>query len=112
MISALPTPINDRSLHVSIFLNTKEKLSDNIQKEILQKFYHDYDFFDIDELLSQLMNVGFANTSHDTAMPMLLLTPQDKISIPNIILHVMDFLANSNDFKDIVAKKLTGWSYV
>ncbi len=112
MVSALSSKINNKTLHVSIFLNTQEQLPKKIQEEILQKFCNDYNFFDIGELLSQLMYVGFANTSHDTAMPMLLLTPQDKMSIANTVLHVIDFIANSNDFKDTVAKGLTGWSYV
>jgi len=62
--------------------------------------------------MSQLMRVGFAqNSSQDTLMPMLLVKPQDQRSIPSAIMHVFDFLADSDMFDEVKTKSLTGWSY-
>ena len=58
------------------------------------------------------MPVGFANTTHDTPMPMLLVKAADQNSIPYIALHVIDFLADSDEFEEVKKNSLTGWSYV
>lgn len=99
-------------LHVSIFLNTDEQLPKEIQNSIFDKFCKDYKLFDTAQILSQIMPVGFADTGHEKAMPMLLIKSQDKASIPHIPMFVIDFLADSKDFDDTKTKDLTGWSYV
>lgn len=112
MVAPSPKELSKTPLHVSIFLNTDEKLSKEIQKNIFDKFCKDYKLFNTADILSQVMPVGFADTGHDTAMPMLLIKPQDQMSIPHIPMFVIDFLADSNDFTDTKTKDLTGWSYV
>jgi hypothetical protein len=114
IIMAAPTTQETQTspLHLSIFLNTQEHLPEDIKQQILEKFCTDYDITNPQEVLSQLMPVGFALTSHETAMPMLLVKPQDRMSIPNISMHVIDFLADSTSFQEVKKDRLTGWSYV
>ncbi len=108
-----PTPKEDLKapLHVSMFLNTDEKLPKEVQKSIFDKFCKDCKLFNATDILSQIMPVGFADTGHDSAMPMLLIKSQDQMSIPHIPMFVLDFLADSDEFTDTKTKGLTGWSY-
>ena len=112
IVMIAPSPKEDLKapLHVSMFLNTDKKLPKEVQKSIFDKFCKDYKLFNTTDILSQIMPVGFADTGHDSAMPMLLMKPQ--MSIPHIPMFVLDFLANSNEFTDTKTKGLTGWSYV
>ncbi|WP_345993535.1 hypothetical protein [Sulfurimonas sp. HSL-1716] len=114
IIMAAPAPehFSDTPIHVSIFLNTSENFSEDIKELILDKFCTDYDITKSAEVMSQVMPVGFALTSHETPMPMLLIKPQDRMSIPSVPMHVIDFLADSTYFEEVKTKSLTGWSYI
>jgi len=58
------------------------------------------------------MPVGFAiSTAQDTPMPMLLVKPEDQRTIAHVPMHVIDFLADSDEFFEAKEKNLTGWSY-
>ncbi|SFV56380.1 hypothetical protein MNB_SM-6-148 [hydrothermal vent metagenome] len=114
IIMATPAPEHfiATPLHFTIFLNTSDTIPDDIQKAILDKFRAEYEIEDPAELLSQIMPVGFAvNSAQETPMPMLLIKPEDQRSIPHVPMHVMDFLADSNEFNEVKEKNLTGWSY-
>ena len=114
IIMAAPAPENftKTPVHVTIFLNTSEYFSQDIKEMIFDKFCSDYKITASAEVMSQIMPVGFAYTTHETPMPMLLVKPQDQNSIPFTPLHVIDFLADSDEFEEVVQKSLTGWSYV
>lgn len=114
IIMAAPAPehFKETPIHVTIFLNTTEHFDENIKELIFDKFCADYNITRSAETMSQIMPVGFAITSHDTPMPMLLVKPQDSMSIPNVPMHVIDFLADSDYFEEVKIKSLTGWSYV
>lgn len=114
IIMATPAPEHFKKtpVHVTIFLNTSEHYSQDIKEMIFDKFCQDYKITATAEVMSQIMPVGFAKTTHDTPMPMLLVKPQDQNSIPHVPLHVIDFLADSNEFEEVIQKSLTGWSYV
>jgi hypothetical protein len=114
IIMAAPAPEHFKAtpIHFTIFLNTEEKLPAEIQTAILDKFREENNIQEPAELMSQLMPVGFAiNSAQDTPMPMLLVKPEDQKSIPYAVMHVMDFLADSNQFSEAKEKSLTGWSY-
>ena len=64
-----------------------------------------------EELMSQLMPVGFGKSTQDTPMPLLLVKPEDQRTIPYSVMHVMDFLADSENFNEAKHNALTGWSY-
>jgi hypothetical protein len=114
IIMAAPAPehFKETPIHFTIFLNTPQELPSDIARAVLHKFLQDHQIKEPAELLSQLMPVGFAiSNAQDTPMPMLLVKPQDQNSIPNVPMHVMDFLADSDNFDEAKVKNLTGWSY-
>jgi len=114
IIMATPAPehFKDTPIHFTIFLNTDEKLPKEVQDAVLEKFLDENKISTPAELMSQLMPVGFAvSKAQDTPMPMLLVDPKDQRSIPFVVMHVMDFLADSDEFSEAKEHKLTGWSY-
>jgi len=114
IIMAAPSPdhFSATPVHVTIFLNTQEHFSQEIKEMIFDKFCQDYKITASAEVMSQLMPVGFATTSLGSAMPMLLVKIQDQNAIPHVPLHVIDFLAASDQFEEVVEKSLSGWTYV
>jgi len=112
MATAAPEQFSETPIHFTLFLNTTERLPQEIQDAVLEKFLDDQGITNPQELLSQLMPVGFGiNTQQDTPMPMLLVKQEDRASIPNVAMFVMDFLADSQNFYEAKVHKLTGWSY-
>ncbi|MBA1432824.1 MAG: hypothetical protein FAF04_04355 [Epsilonproteobacteria bacterium] len=114
IIMAAPAPEHFKAtpIHFTIFLNTADAIPEDIQKAILNKFRAEHKIKEPAELLSQIMPVGFAvSSAQDTPMPMLLVKPEDQRSIPHVPMHVMDFLADSDEFYEAKEKSLTGWSY-
>lgn len=114
IIMAAPAPQTFKAtpIHFTIFLNTDEQLPGEIQEAVLEKFLKENKIGEPAELMSQLMPVGFAvSSAQDTPMPMLLVKPEDQRSIPHAVMHVMDFLADSDAFDQAKIDQLTGWSY-
>ncbi len=113
IIMAAPAPEHfvNTPIHFTIFLNTDEKLPEEIQEAVLAKFLHENSIHMPKELMSQIMAVGFAKSVQETPMPMLLIKPQDINAIPHTAMFVMDFLADSDNFSEAKEKSLTGWSY-
>ncbi len=114
IIMAAPSPdaFYETPIHFTIFLNTTEELPKEIKDAVLSKFLAENNIKDPIHIMSQLSPVGFATTKQETPMPMLLIQPQDIMSIPHKYLHVIDFLADSNNYKEVKKDSLTGWSYV
>jgi hypothetical protein len=111
MAASAPNHFRDTPIHFTIFLNTSDELSQEIKDAVFEKFLQDYSIKNPKELMSQLMPVGFSMSEQDTPMPLLLVKPEDQKSIPSAIMHVMDFLADSDEFFEAKEHKLTGWSY-
>jgi hypothetical protein len=113
IIMAAPAPDNfkETPIHFTVFLNTSDDLPKDIQEAILDKFLYQEEIKNPNEIMSQLMPVGFSQGVQDTLMPMLLINQSDIMSIPNTPMFVIDFLADSNNFKEAKEKSLTGWSY-
>lgn len=113
IIMAAPAPehFQDTPIHFTIFLNTADRLPQDIQEAVLNKFLQENGIGEPKELMSQIMAVGFAQTVQETPMPMLLIKPQDINSIPHVAMFVMDFLADSDNFSEAKNKSLTGWTY-
>jgi len=115
IVMAAPAPehFKETPIHFTLFLNTDEQLPKDIQEAVLEKFLQENNIGKPAELMSQLMPVGFAlSKAQDTPMPMLLVKQEDQRSIPFAVMHVMDFLADSDAFNEAKEKNLTGWSYV
>lgn len=100
------TPIN-----FTIFLNTHEALPEEVKEAVLDKFCQEYKITKRAHVVSGLQAVGFAESEQETPMPMLLVRPEDKQSVPHVYLHVIDFLGDSDDFVEAKRDNLTGWSY-
>jgi len=113
IIMAAPAPETflDTPIHFTIFLNTAEKFPQDVKDAILDKFMDDNAINNPKEVLSQVMPVGFAMSQQDTPMPLLLVKKEDQMSIPYALMHVIDFVADSENFYEAKTHKLTGWTY-
>jgi len=113
IILAAPAPnhFKDTPIQFTIFLNTEDKFPQDIKDAILDKFLQENGITNPIEVMSQLMPVGFSKSSQDTPMPLLLVKPEDQQSIPYAVMHVIDFLGDSENFFEAKNEKLTGWSY-
>ena len=113
IIMAAPAPeqFKETPIQFSIFLNTSDKLPRDIQESVFDKFLKDNGITNPDKIMSQLMPVGFSMSQQDTAMPLLLIKQEDQKSIPYRLMHVYDFLADSDNFFEAKQEKLTGWTY-
>ena len=111
MATAAPSHFKDTPIQFTIFLNTQDQFPQDIKDAILDKFLDENKITNPIEVMSQLMPVGFGKSVQDTPMPLLLVKPEDQKSIPHAVMHVMDFLADSNNFMEAKIEKLTGWSY-
>lgn len=113
IIMAAPAPehFKDTPIHFTIFLNTSDELPREVQEAVLDKFLDDNSIQNPKEIMSRLMPVGFGLSNQDTPMPLLLVKNEDQLSIPNTLMHVMDFLADSDNFIEAKIHKLTGWTY-
>jgi hypothetical protein len=111
MATPAPSHFKDTPIQFTIFLNTKETFLQDVKDAILDKFLDEQGITKPAELMSQLMPVGFGKSTQDTPMPLLLVKPEDQRSIPHAVMHVMDFLADSDNFTEAKISGLTGWSY-
>ena len=113
IIMAAPAPeqFKETPIQFTIFLNTSDELPRDVQEAVFEKFLKENGIRNPDKIMSQLMPVGFSMSQQDTAMPLLLVKKEDQTSIPNIPMHVYDFLADSDNFFEAKQEKLTGWTY-
>jgi len=111
MAAPAPSHFKDTPIQFSIFLNTQDKFPQDVKDAILDKFLEENKITNPIEVMSQLMPVGFSMSQQDTPMPLLLVKPEDQKSIPYAVMHVIDFLADSENFFEAKQEKLTGWSY-
>lgn len=112
MAASAPKHFKDTPIHFTIFLNTQNEFPQDVKDAILNKFLDENSITGPAEIMSQLMPVGFGNsTQQETLMPLLLVKPEDQKSIPYEVMHVIDFLADSDKFFEAKNEGLTGWSY-
>ena len=111
MATPAPSHFKDTPIHFTIFLNTQDKFPQDIKDAILDKFCDENSITNPSEVMSQLMPVGFGKSKQDTPMPILLVKPEDQKSIPYAVMHVIDFLGDSDNFYEAKQEGLTGWSY-
>ncbi len=113
VILATPAPsvFTATPIQFTIFLNTDEVLPQAVKDAILEKFLKENSIVNAAEVMSQIMPVGFGISQQETPMPILLVKPEDQKSIPSVLMHVIDFLGDSDRFFEAKTEKLTGWSY-
>lgn len=111
MATPAPSHFKDTPIQFTIFLNTEDNFPQDVKDAILDKFVEENKMTKPIEVMSQLMPVGFSMSVQDTPMPLLLVKKEDQKSIPYAVMHVIDFLADSENFFEVKNEKLTGWSY-
>lgn len=97
-------------LHFTLFLNTQENIPEEIKPQLLEKFCQEYHITQTSHVLSNLERIAFAQTSQDTPMPRHLLDDAEANAIPWTLMHIIDFLGDSEGFKE-AKDGLSGWSY-
>ena len=97
-------------LHFTIVLNTSETIPEEIKPLILEKFCREYKITQTSHVLSNLERVAFALTSQETPMPKHIIDDTEANTIPWVLLHIIDFLGDSEEFKE-AKEGLSGWSY-
>ncbi|MDP1784377.1 MAG: hypothetical protein Q8K81_03000 [Sulfuricurvum sp.] len=100
----------DPSLHFTIILNTADLIPDAIKEQLLEKFCFDYNITDMKHVLNNRERIAFAMTSQETPMPHHLIDDAEANTIPWKLLHIIDFLGESEDFQE-AKDGLSGWSY-
>ena len=111
MATPAPSHFKDTPIQFTIFLNTQDVFPQDIKDAVLDKFLDENSIVNPAEVMSQLMPVGFGKSTQETPMPILLVKPEDQKSIPYAVMHVIDFLADSENFFEAKNEGLTGWSY-
>lgn len=111
MAEPAPSKFAQTPIHFTIFLNTAERFPQEIKDAILEKFMLENSITNPQEIMSQIMAVGFSMSQQETAMPLLLIKKEDQMSIPHVAMHVIDFLADSDKFYEAKTHQLTGWTY-
>lgn len=113
IIMATPAPEKfvGTPIHFTLFLNTTEAFPEEIQQAIFAKFCEQYGISNTAEFVGGIGSVGFAETEQDTPMPMWLIKDEDRRSVPHVPLYVMDFLGDSDSFREVKKNLMTGWSY-
>lgn len=111
MAASSPSHFKETPIHFTIFLNTQDEFPQDVKDSILDKFLNENSIISPKEVMSQLMPVGFGISTQDTPMPLLLVKPEDQKSIPYGVMHVIDFLGDSDKFFEAKNEGLTGWSY-
>jgi len=97
-------------LHFSIFLNTSDPIPEEIKGALLAKFCQEYAISKTSHVLSNLERIAFATTSQETPMPRHIIDDAEANTIPWKLLHIIDFLGESEEFQE-AKDGLSGWSY-
>jgi hypothetical protein len=111
IMMASPSLIKDaHPIHFTIILNTSDPIPDEIKPLILEKFSQVHRITATSHILSNLERVAFAMTPQETPMPRHLIDDAEASTIPWKLLHIIDFLGDSDGFKE-AKDGLSGWSY-
>lgn len=101
---------NDHPIHFTIILNTADIIPEDIKPLILEKFCRELDITATSHVLSNRERIAFALTSQETPMPKHIIDDAEANTIPWTLLHIIDFLGDSEGFKE-AKDGLSGWSY-
>lgn len=111
IMMAAPSLVKDaHPIHFSIILNTSDPIPEEVKPMIFEKFCKEHNITATSHLLSNLERIAFAMTSQETPMPRHLIDDAEARTIPWRLLHIIDFLGDSEKFKE-AKDGLSGWSY-
>jgi hypothetical protein len=101
---------NEFPIHFTIILNTADVIPEEVKPLLLEKFCRELGITATSHLLSNRERIAFALTTQETPMPKHIVDDNDARTIPWTLLHIIDFLGDSEGFKE-AKDGLSGWSY-
>lgn len=102
--------VDELPIHFTIILNTSDVIPEEVKPLILEKFCRELDITKTSHMLSNRERIAFAMTTQETPMPKHIVDDAEANTIPWTLLHIIDFLGDSNGFKE-AKDGLSGWSY-
>jgi len=102
--------VDEYPIHFSIILNTAEMIPEEVKPLILEKFCRELGITATSHVLSNRERIAFALTTQETPMPKHIIDDAEANTIPWTLLHIIDFLGDSEGFKE-AKDGLSGWSY-
>jgi len=102
--------VDELPIHFTIILNTSDIIPDEVKPFILEKFCRELNITATSHVLSNRERIAFALTTQESPMPKHIVDDAEANSIPWTLLHIIDFLGDSTDFKE-AKEGLSGWSY-
>ena len=97
-------------LHFTIILNTSDLIPQEIKEQLLKKFCAELEITQTSDVLNNRERIAFALTTQETPMPHHIINDVQATEIPWKLLHIIDFLGESDAFKE-AKDGLSGWSY-
>lgn len=111
ILMASPSMMADElPIHFTIILNTSDVIPEEVKPLVLEKFCRELTITATSHVLSNRERIAFAMTTQETPMPRHIVDDAEANSIPWTLLHIIDFLGDSTDFKE-AKDGLSGWSY-
>ena len=108
---AAPSMVRDAlPIHFTIILNTADVIPEEIKPLILEKFCREHNITATSHVLSNRERIAFAMTTQETPMPKHIVDDAEANTIPWTLLHIIDFLGDSEGFKE-AKEGFSGWSY-
>jgi hypothetical protein len=102
--------LDELPIHFTIILNTAEAIPEEVKPLILEKFCRELGITVTSHVLNNRERIAFAMTTQETPMPKHIIDDAEANTIPWILLHIIDFLGDSEGFKE-AKDGLSGWSY-
>lgn len=102
--------VDELPIHFTIILNTSDVIPEEVKLLVLEKFCRELTITATSHVLSNRERIAFALTTQETPMPRHIVDDAEANSIPWTLLHIIDFLGDSTDFKE-AKDGLSGWSY-
>lgn len=111
IVMASPSMMADElPIHFTIILNTSDVIPEEVKPLILEKFCRELGITATSHVLSNRERIAFALTTQVSPMPRHIVDDAEANTIPWTLLHIIDFLGDSNGFKE-AKDGLSGWSY-
>ena len=111
ILMASPSMMADElPVHFTIILNTADLIPEDVKPLILEKFCRELGITATSHVLSNRERIAFALTTQETPMPKHIVDDAEANTIPWTLLHIIDFLGDSEEFKE-AKDGLSGWSY-
>lgn len=111
ILMASPSMMTDElPIHFTIILNTSDMIPKEVKPLVLEKFCRELGITATSHVLSNRERIAFALTTQESPMPRHIVDDAEANTIPWTLLHIIDFLGDSNGFKE-AKDGLSGWSY-